>query len=158
MISGYDVIGDLHGHADKLVGLLKQLGYVERSSTWRHSDRQAIFIGDLIDRGPAQRDTVDLARSMVEAGTAQMVLGNHEFNAIAWATPDPESRGDYLSTRSEEVGARNRHQHKAFLADVGEGSPAHSAYIGWFRSLPLGWISASSGSYTLVGMLQRWKS
>jgi hypothetical protein len=139
MISGYDVIGDVHGHADKLEGLLQQMGYEQRDGAWADPQRQAIFVGDLIDRGPHQRRTVDLARAMVDAGSAQMVLGNHEFNAIAWATPDPEAPGEYLRTRSEEVGARNRHQHKAFLSDVVDGSAAHDEYIAWFRSLPL-WL------------------
>ncbi len=139
MISGYDVIGDVHGHADKLKGLLKQLGYVRRKGAWRHSDRQAIFIGDLIDRGAEQRRTVDLARAMVDAGSAQVVLGNHEFNAIAWATPDPEMPGEYLRPRSGHRGARNRHQHEWFLADVGENSALHREYIAWFRTIPL-WL------------------
>jgi hypothetical protein len=47
----------------------------------------------LIDRGPKQLATVDLVRRMVEAGSARGVMGNHEFNAIAWATPDPEHPG-----------------------------------------------------------------
>lgn len=139
MFSGYDVIGDVHGHVDKLEGLLKQLGYSQCRSVWTHPDRQAIFIGDLIDRGPDQSRTVDLARGMVDGGSAWMVLGNHEFNAIAWATPDPEFPGAYLRTRSDEVGARNFHQHKAFLADVIDGSCAHREYIDWFRSLPV-WL------------------
>jgi hypothetical protein len=139
VISGYDVIGDVHGHADKLKGLLKQLGYVKLQGAWRHPDRQAIFIGDLIDRGDEQRRTVDLARAMVDAGSAQMVLGNHEFNAIAWATPDPEVPGEYLRPRLGHRGLRNRHQHEAFLEAIGEDSNLHHQYIAWFRSLPL-WL------------------
>lgn len=139
MVSGYDVIGDVHGHADKLEGLLRQMGYDECKGTWAHSERKAIFVGDLIDRGPAQKRTLDLARAMVDAGSAQMVLGNHEFNAIAWATPDPEVPGEYLRPHSRMVGVRNRRQHEAFLSAVGEGSSAHRDYIAWFRSLPL-WL------------------
>ena len=55
---------------------------------WAHDERQAIFVGDLIDRGPEQIESVRIAQTMVEAGSAQIVLGNHEFNAIAYATPD----------------------------------------------------------------------
>lgn len=139
MISGYDVIGDVHGHADKLDGLLKQLGYFKRSGAWGHTDRQAIFIGDLIDRGPEQRRTLDIARAMVDGGSAQMILGNHEFNAVAWATPNPEIPGEYLRPRSGMLGVRNRHQHHRFLEEVDDDSAVHRDYIAWFRSLPL-WL------------------
>lgn len=150
--SGYDVIGDVHGHADKLEQLLRQLGYNEKpqpqhprgQSLWSHPDRQAIFIGDLIDRGPAQIRTVDLARAMVEAGTAQMVLGNHEFNAIAFATPNPEVPGEYLRPRFGKIGERNRHQHRKFLGQVGLDSELYREYIAWFRSLPL-WLGLPGG-------------
>ena len=81
---GYDVIGDVHGHADKLVALLTVMGYEDRDGCWRHPTRQAIFVGDLVDRGPKQLETVSIARSMVASGSALIVAGNHEFNAIAW--------------------------------------------------------------------------
>ena len=42
-----------------------------------------IFLGDFIDRGPHQREVIEIDRQMIEAGTAQSVMGNHEFNAIA---------------------------------------------------------------------------
>jgi hypothetical protein len=45
-----------------------------------------IFVGDFIDRGPQQREVLRIARAMCEAGSASAVLGNHEFNAIGWAT------------------------------------------------------------------------
>ena len=79
----YDVIGDIHGQADKLRALLLHLGYRERKGAYRHPDRTAIFVGDFIDRGPRQIDSVNAVRRMVDAGTARAVMGNHEFNAIA---------------------------------------------------------------------------
>ena len=45
-----------------------------------------LFVGDLVDRGAEQLESVTIPRAMVEQGTAQMVIGNHEFNAIAFAT------------------------------------------------------------------------
>jgi hypothetical protein len=92
----FDVIGDIHGEFDKLIELLGHLGYQDKAGAYRHPDRTAIFVGDLIDRGPKQLATVDLVRGMAEAGTAQCIMGNHEFNAIAWATPDPDKPGDFL--------------------------------------------------------------
>ena len=134
-MTGYDVIGDVHGHADKLDGLLRQLGYVERNGAWRHSGRQAIFVGDLIDRGPEQRRTVDTVRSMIDAGSAQTVLGNHEFNAIGWLTRNPDNLDEHLRRRTD----KNRQQHAAFLSQVGEESALHNEYVDWFRTLPI-WL------------------
>lgn len=52
-LSGYDIIGDIHGCADELEGLLGVLGYRQdgRGGPHRHESRCAIFVGDLIDRG-----------------------------------------------------------------------------------------------------------
>lgn len=133
----YDIIGDIHGHADALKALLKDMGYREFGGAWRHPDRQAIFVGDFIDRGPQQIETVDLVRRMVEAGAAQSVMGNHEFNAIAWFLPDPEAPGEYLRRHhSAKYGDSNFKQHQAFLREV-QGSPRHRELIDWFLSLPV---------------------
>jgi hypothetical protein len=91
-MTGYDVIGDVHGHAPKLRGLLEALGYRERDGAYEHPERRAVFVGDLIDRGPEQLETLRVARHMVDVGSALIVLGNHEFNAVAWATPNGEGR------------------------------------------------------------------
>lgn len=131
----YDVIGDIHGHCDKLVALLTKLGYREKLGAWRHPDRTAVFVGDLIDRGPRQIATVNLVRRMVDAGSAMAIMGNHEFNAIAWATRDPASPRGYLRRHARKG---NRKQHKAFLAEV-EGTRRHAETVKWFKTLPL-WL------------------
>ena len=146
--TGYDVIGDIHGHAAALVGLLRHLGYTEHAGAWRHPSRQAVFVGDLVDRGPEQLETIEIVRAMVDAGSAQIVMGNHEFNAIAFATPDPDQPGEYLRRHSD----KNISQHEGFLAAVdsaGWCSPAategsglsalHGEIIEWFRTIPL-WL------------------
>ena len=135
----YDIIGDIHGHADQLTALLQILGYQHRGGAWRHPDRSVIFVGDFVDRGPGQLKTLELVRDMVEAGSARAVMGNHEFNAIAWATPHPAEEGAYLRSRAGATGAKNRHQHQAFLAEVGPDSADHRSWIAWFLELPL-WI------------------
>lgn len=131
----FDIVGDLHGQYDKLVALLSHIGYSESDGLWKHPQRTAIFVGDLIDRGPKQLATVDLVRRMVEAGTARCVLGNHEFNAVAWVTPDPERPGKFLRDHHKPG---NREQHQAFL-NVVEGTPRQKAITDWFKTLPL-WL------------------
>lgn len=137
---GYDVIGDVHGHADRLEALLRVMGYVERGGAWRHPARQAVFVGDLVDRGPGQLDTVRIARSMVDAGSAQIVLGNHEYNAVAYATEDPDNPGHYLRPHHGEKGPKNVRQHEVFMDAVGGlHTSEHLAVIDWFRTIPL-WL------------------
>lgn len=132
-MDGFDVIGDIHGHADALVRLLRNLGYCLRDGVYRHPNRVAVFVGDFVDRGPDQLAVLRTARSMVESGSARSVMGNHEFNAIGWATTD--GSGGYLRPHTP----KNRAQHIAFLEQVGEGSSAHQEWISWFQTLPL-WI------------------
>jgi hypothetical protein len=133
--SAFDVIGDVHGQFDKLVGLLDRLGYRDSGGRWNHPARAAIFVGDLLDRGPKQLETVSLVRAMVESGSAQCILGNHEFNAIAWVTPDPQRPGKFLRDH-HKLG--NRAQHRAFL-DVVEGTHLQKDITDWLKTLPL-WL------------------
>jgi hypothetical protein len=127
----YDVIGDVHGHADALRRLLVALGYAESRGIFQHDTRKAISVGDFVDRSPEQREVLRIARNMCEAGTANAVLGNHELNAIAWATSNGE--GGYLRKRSE----KNATQHAEFLRQLDEGSPEYKDAIDWFRQLPV---------------------
>jgi hypothetical protein len=133
---GYDVVGDIHGHADPLHRLLEKLEYAEIRGVFRHSKRKMIFVGDFIDRGPQQREVLWIARSMCEAGSASAVLGNHEFNAIGWAAKN--DGGEFLRSHS----AKNEHQHVEFLRQLGAESPDYEAAIRWFRSLPA-WLELS---------------
>src|SRR6204780_1651170 len=131
-----DVIGDVHGQYDKLVELLQHLGYIATGDTWRHPDRTVVFLGDLIDRGPQQLATIELVRRMADVGSARCIMGNHEFNAIAWVTPDPEHPGKFLRDHHKPG---NREQHQAFL-DVVEGTPRQKEITDWFKTLPL-WLN-----------------
>jgi hypothetical protein len=97
---GYDIVGDIHGHADPLYRLLDTLGYVEIEGIFRHPSRKMIFVGDFIDRGPKQQKVLSIARSMCEAGSANAVLGNHEFNAIGCATP--KAGGGFLRSHTDK--------------------------------------------------------
>ena len=132
-MSGFDVIGDIHGYADALRSLLEVLGYSQSNGAYRHPSRRVIFAGDFVDRGPRQREVLHIARTMVEGGSALAVMGNHEFNAIAWATPD--GKGGHLRPRS----AKNHSQHRAFLEQTGPESEAHADAVAWFKTLPL-WL------------------
>ena len=131
----YDVIGDIHGHDGLLLALLRKLGYRLHLGAWRHAGRTAIFVGDFIDRGPGQLATIGVVRSMLDAGSAQAIMGNHEFNAISWHTPDPQSEGLHLRRRN----TKHRQQHEAFLTETEHSPELHAELVTWFLSLPL-WL------------------
>jgi Calcineurin-like phosphoesterase len=129
----YDIIGDIHGHANTLEVLLKEMGYSLRNGVYRHSNRQTVFLGDLIDRGEHQAKTLHIVQNMVNAGQAIVVMGNHEFNAVAYATEG--GNGVHLRPHSE----KNQHQHQAFLEEYKFNSGEYREVIDWFRNLPL-WL------------------
>lgn len=134
-MQGYDLIGDIHGYAEPLVRLLKRLGYRKRFGTYRHPHRQAIFVGDFVDRGPGQREVIDTVRHMVDAGAALAIMGNHELNALAYHTPDDTAPGEYLRRRT----ANNTLQHRAFLDEYGDKPAELARTLEWFQQLPL-WL------------------
>lgn len=71
----FDIIGDIHGCASELESLLGKLGYADGVHP---QGRQAVFVGDLVDRGPDSPGVLRRVMSMVKAGSALCVPGNHE--------------------------------------------------------------------------------
>lgn len=129
----YDLIGDIHGHADELIQLLETLGYQKAQGVYRHSERKVIFLGDFIDRGPKIRQVLETVRPMIEEWTALAVLGNHELNALAYHTEDPDESGQYLRRRSP----KNEKQHRQTVEQL---KPQElRSYLDWFRTLPM-WL------------------
>ena len=127
----YDIIGDIHGYADELVELLERLGYREINGIFRHSNRFVIYCGDFIDRGPQISDVLKISRSMVEGGSAQAVMGNHEFNAIAFHTERLEQPGTYFRQHT----AHNIRQHAATTQQLTQSELQNA--LDWFRQLPV---------------------
>lgn len=133
MSEQWDIIPDIHGHVFKLTGMLSKLGYVDINGAWRHPEpnRTAIFLGDFIDRGPENGAVINIVRRMVDAGSAQAIMGNHELNAIHFHTLDAD--GKPLRERSP----KNIDQHEAFLKEFPIGSDATQEAINWMQTLPL---------------------
>jgi hypothetical protein len=128
----YDIIGDVHGHAAVLEELLGGLGYRRRQGCYRHPDRTAVFVGDLIDRGEENFKTLEIVKAMVDNDRALVVMGNHEFNALCYHTRGEDGR--YLRPHIE----KNKTQHREVLREIEErGNAAWEQYLEWFRRLPL---------------------
>ena len=83
----FDIVGDVHGCFDEMTALLLQMGYlVEPDGTdYRVTPpdgRKAVFVGDLVDRGPKIMGVLRLVMGMVKAGTAFCVPGNHDVKLM----------------------------------------------------------------------------
>jgi polynucleotide kinase-phosphatase len=79
----FDIVGDVHGCASELRTLLRELGWVVEDDGAHHPDgRTAVFVGDLVDRGPDTPGVLRLVMGMVAAGTALCVSGNHEAKLV----------------------------------------------------------------------------
>lgn len=133
---GYDLIGDVHGCATTLERLLQRLGYRKRQGVYQHAKRRAIFLGDVIDRGPHIREALLLVHSMVQNGSAHMVLGNHEHNALTYCTQINNPHTQALEYLRPHTSANT-----ALIADTLEQFANYPAewqeLLQWFRNLPL---------------------
>lgn len=137
----YDIIGDVHGHANELVSLLKQMDYREINGVYLHDERKAVFVGDFTCRGPETRRTIDIVRKMVENETGYAILGNHEMNAIAHFTKNREGKPFKTATGSnkkvmDRIKAEYIYEKEQLKTD-----------IKWLRQLP---FSLDFGSFRVV--------
>ncbi|WP_033343464.1 polynucleotide kinase-phosphatase [Catenuloplanes japonicus] len=85
----FDIVGDVHGCRAELETLLTTLGWdVHRDasgyavSASHPQGRTAVFVGDLVDRGPDTPGVLRLVMGMIDAGTALCVSGNHEAKLL----------------------------------------------------------------------------
>jgi hypothetical protein len=115
-----DVIGDIHGYADKLQRLLSRLGYEQNGGVYGSPDRRAIFVGEVME----------IVAGMLRAGAAQIVMGNHEFNALCFHTPD--GKGGFLRTHTP----KNCVQHAETLMYFEKNPGAKEQALTWFYTFP----------------------
>jgi hypothetical protein len=134
MQQGYDLIGDVHGCGETLVVLLEQMGYAEVDGIYQHKSRKVVFLGDIIDRGPHIRLACKIVRSMVDAGHAHMIMGNHEYNLVTYMTPAPAGvKRPYLRPHTE----RNSFIVEQTVEQFANHPEEFKEYLDWFAKLPL---------------------
>jgi protein phosphatase len=117
----FDIVGDVHGCRAELEQLLAELGYdLERDAAGRPvgarhpAGRRAVFVGDLVDRGPDTPGVLRLVMNMVAAGTAFCVAGNHEAKLLKALRGKNVKRSHGLDASMEQLDA----EPEAFRAQV----------------------------------------
>lgn len=126
----YDIIGDIHGYCNELIGLLIKMGYTCQNGIWQHQERKAIFVGDYISRGPDSRGVLILIRKMVENNTGYAILGNHELNAIGYFTYTKS--GNPIT----QLALSNKKQMENIRDQFKDAPELLVDYIKWLRKLP----------------------
>ncbi|MFG2333226.1 polynucleotide kinase-phosphatase [Streptomyces sp. NPDC048604] len=117
----FDVIGDIHGCRSELETLLAKLGYVDG----HHPEgRTAVFVGDLVDRGPDSPGVLRRVMSMVAAGDALCVPGNHENKLGRWLKGRKVQETHGLAETIEQLG-RESEEFRAEVAAFIDGLVSH---------------------------------
>lgn len=122
----FDIIGDVHGCYQELVSLLSTLGYrVEPGQAGPvvvpPPGRRAVFVGDLVDRGPDSPAVLRLVMAMVAAGTGLCVVGNHDDKFLRWLKGRPVKTTHGLAEtiqQMEGVETGFRREVAAFIDDL----------------------------------------
>ena len=121
----------MHGQARALTRLCHKLGYDE----WGHhrEGRQLIFLGDLNNKGPGNHRVIRQVAAWVEAGRAQSIMGNHEFESLAWTLKDKKGRPLFAHT------PERRAKMAEFLKVKKKNPFAYQRHLAFFKARPL-WL------------------
>ncbi len=117
----FDVIGDVHGCAEELEELLTELGYADGVHP---EGRTAVFVGDLVDRGPDTPGVLRRVMAMEETGNALVVCGNHEQKLVRALNGRKVQHTHGLAESLEQLGAQDE-EFRAKAHAFCEGLIAH---------------------------------
>ena len=124
-------VGDVHGHRDVLVGLLRDAGLLDAAESWAGADARLWLVGDLVDRGPDGIGAIELVRRLERESAGRRAL------------PPRESRDDDPRRRTGSATRRRASPGRAFRdiwklnggvdADLAALTPEH---VAWMTALP----------------------
>ena len=154
-------IGDVHGSYDKLLKLLRGTDLVDEELSWAGGETHLVFVGDLVDRGPDDRQVLDLVKRLqpeaaATGGRIHALLGNHEVMNLSGDLRYVSEKGfrDFLPEENKK--ARNQAMQR-FRNTYGPGIPMTSVRRafeedfppGYFGRLNAFWDDGEYGSWLL---------
>jgi hypothetical protein len=133
------VVGDVHGHVEPLVDVLRETGLLDENVRWSGQDARLWLLGDLVDRGPDGIAVIELVMRLQREGDVHCVLGNHEaflLGALRFPNVDCGIPGVTFRTVWELNGG--------VQDDLARLMPEH---VAWIEGLP---AVAREGDWLLV--------
>jgi protein phosphatase len=130
----FDIIGDIHGCFDEMLELLARLGYRvarddERYTIGHAEGRKAVFVGDLVDRGPKTPEVIRLVRDATASGAAFCVAGNHDVK-LARALRGRDVKVTHGLAESLEQLQSEPEEYRRGAADYLDGLVSHYVFDG----------------------------
>jgi protein phosphatase len=121
----FDIVGDVHGCAEELSELLARLGYqldlTREAVIEAPLGRRVVFVGDLVDRGPASAEVLRIVLTLTAAGIAHTAPGNHDVKFRRWLRGDkvrPTHGLDRTIAQFDASGADLKRRAEHFLAEL----------------------------------------
>ena len=142
-------IGDVHGDYDQFVNVLRTAGLIdEKEGKWSGGKTHLVQTGDLLDRGPASRQVMDLLMELEKqakkaGGAVHVLIGNHEamniYGDLRYVSP--EEFESYRTKKSEELRDRLFKLTVEDLKSKGTPPPTGNEFRKKFdEEHPLGWV------------------
>ncbi len=127
----YYIVGDVHGQYQRLSRRLKSAGLTSKNGKLTFNSGKILFLGDLLDRGPDSRKVIELVKQLHEAGIAEVILGNHEFNFLGYL--NKLDKRSFLRRHT----LKNLRQHRDTLKSYKGHKNDLETHLTWLKSLPL---------------------
>lgn len=161
-------VGDIHGDFDDFVALLQHCALIDAQDHWTGGQATLVQTGDILDRGPKPRDTLDLLMSLQKqaakkGGRVVVLLGNHEMMNIMgdlrYVTP--ENYASFAGKNAEKLEesayhdyVRWRHDHAALLVKLPQAFP-ETTQAEWMARHPAGFIEQRE-AFSPEGKYGKW--
>lgn len=161
-------VGDVHGDLPAFQTILKKTGLLDANGAWAGGDAVLVQLGDLIDRGPSMRGTLDFVRGLEPAaakagGRVVALLGNHEAMNVTcdWRYVAPQNYAEFADAGSEKrrsdawravVSWREKRARRLGLAEPASDASAREE---WLAAHPPGYLEHAE-AFGPAGEYGRW--
>lgn len=157
-------VGDAHGDVASLTAILRDAGLIDAQRRWYGGSATLVQTGDMIDRGPADRDVLDLMMTLEkdaprQGGRVLVLLGNHEAMNLIGDLRYVRSFASYAGKDSEKRRQRALQEYLEWRKDRGQQAtqPMAEAELEkqWMEAHPPGFFEQRD-AFAPDGKYGRW--